>query len=114
MGIIEEMFGGSGRSEPKPSGGGLFDAFFGGDTPSSRSSGGMFGYQEPILPSCTQVRGYGGSVHGSRAAADKSCLMDDVVTDVATGFVGTPAQIYDRYVAQGRDPTDLVRRYRKW
>lgn len=115
MGIFDDMFGGSGRSSeaPRSTGGGFFDAFFGGDTQPAHQSGGLFGYQEPILPAGSQVSGYGGSPYGSRAAADKSCLMGGTVTDFATGYVGTPAQIYDRYLAEGRDPTDLVRRYRK-
>lgn len=75
---------------------------------------GLFdGWGSTPLPTASQAKGYGGAFFGSTDEADKSCLMSGIVTDPATGYVGTPAQIYDRYRADGRNTNDLVRRFHR-
>lgn len=110
MGIFGDMFGFSSDPAPvKPSGG-----FFAGTQEPTAPPSGLFSYSEPVMPAASQARGYGGQMFGSVSEASKSCLMDGVVTDPDTGYVGTPADIYDKYLREGRDPSRLVQRYRKW
>lgn len=113
MGIFGDIFGfGSDPTPVKPSGG-ILDGLFSGTPEPIAPPSKPFGYREPILPAASQARGYGGQMFGSVSEADKSCLMDGIVKDPDTGYVDTPANIYDRYVNEGRDPTRLVQRYRK-
>ncbi len=73
-----------------------------------------FGTQDnsKIMPSGTTATGYGGQPYGSVDAAAKSNLRPlGTVTDRNTGYVGTPQQIYDRYVADGRDPGPLFQQF---
>lgn len=113
MGLFDEMFGAA--PPPEPASHGLFDSLFGGFSPSRSESHVPFGgYSEPIMPAASQARGYGGQMFGSFGEADKSRLMSGVVTDPDTGYVGTPAEIYDRYKAEGRDPRPLVARFHRY
>lgn len=113
MGFWDDVFGLS--SPPTPASDGLFDSLFGGESSSRSTERVPFGgYGEPVMPAASQATGYGGQRFSSVSEADKSRLQDyGVVKDPDTGYVGKPAQIYDRYIAEGRDPRELVRRYHK-
>lgn len=110
MGVLGEIFGVT-RSQPS---GGVFDSLFGGTPTPTAPPSSPFSSGEPIMPAASQARGYGGQMFGSVSAADKSRLIDGVVTDPDTGYVGRPAQIYDRYRNEGRCTDRLVQRYQKW
>lgn len=115
MGIWDGIFGDAPSTQSEPSSGGIFGSLFSGTPEPTAPRSSPFSYGEPVLPAASQATGYGGQRFSSRAAADKSCLQDyGVVTDPDTGHVGTPAQIYDKYIAEGRDPRRLIQRYRKW
>ena len=119
-GLLDGLFnlGGPKPTEPSRPTGGFLGFGQGSSSDSTRPLdsdrlGGMFSYREPILPGHTQARGYGDEFYDSQGAADKSRLIDGVVTDPHTGYVGTPGEIYDRYVAEGRDPSPLLRLFRR-
>ena len=115
MGFFDELFGGTPSAPSTPSSGGFFGSLFSGTPEPTAPRSSPFSYGEPVLPTASQATGYGGQRFSSRSEADKSCLQDyGVVTDPDTGYVGTPAQIYDKYLAEGRNPERLVQRYRKW
>lgn len=111
MGLFDDFFG---TSTPEPSGG-FFDGLFGGGSSSQEdSSPSLFGsYSEPIMPLGGHAKGYGDQPFSSFSEAGKSGLMDGIVKDPDTGYVGTPAQIYGRYLTEGRDPSGLIRRFHK-
>lgn len=111
MGFFDELFGVS--KPPKPASDGLFEGLFGGGSrPATHVP--LGGYAEPIMPTGTQARGYGGQMFGSVSDADKSRLMDGVVTDRVTGWTGTPRELYERCVREGRDPRHIVAQFHKW
>lgn len=112
MGILDDLFG-IGESD-STSTSGMFGGFLGGSSHSDPAP--LFGSDpgEPALPFGSQARGYGGSFFGSHADAEKSHLMDGgVVEDPDTGYVGTPQEIYDRYLREGRSTKRLMERFRK-
>ena len=45
--------------------------------------------------------------------ADKSQLIDGHINDYETGWSGSASEVYDRYVAAGKDPSSLVARYHR-
>ncbi len=120
MGFFGEVFGISSGSRDEPSSSGSIfgsgSSIFGGGTPHDSPSP-AFSYGEPIPPAASQVRGYGGQMFGSVSAADKSLMHDfggQPTVDPDTGYTGTPQEIYDRYLREGRDPSRLVKNFRRW
>lgn len=131
MGFLDDVFGIPSSTHDEPAADSIFDSIFGGGGGSIFSSGpslfgestsydapgAPFSRQEPILPAATQVQGYGGQMFGSVGEAEKSIMHDfggQPVVDPDTGYTGTPRQIYDRYIREGRPTARLVERYRRW
>ncbi len=111
MGLFDDLFG---TSTP-PSSGGLFDSFFGGSGSfEQQSSPSLFGgYGEPTRTAGGLFSGYGDQPFEQHSDAEKSGLIRGIVKDPDTGYVGTPAEIYDKYLAEGRNPARLVKRFHK-
>lgn len=111
MGFFDDVFGFGSSDSAADSG---FGGLFGGGSHSDPAP--LFGSDpgEPILPFGSQARGYGGSFFGSVSDAEKSSLMDSgVIEDPDTGYVGTPREIYDRYLREGRSTKRFMERFRK-
>lgn len=69
--------------------------------------------REANRPMFSQPTGYGGQQYGTYVSADKSQLIDGHINDYETGWSGSASEVYDRYVAAGKDPSSLVARYHR-